>query len=133
MNIFFIQRKNNNVVVNIFFFPDIIDKIPQLRELSTMARDHHERPDGKGYPRGIKGDEIPLMTQIVALADFYEALSSKRPYKEPWQVKDIVKEIKMVRGTQFREDTVDALFAVLKDIGVLTEEVMEQVTKELAA
>lgn len=112
---------------------DIIEKIPQLRELATMARDHHERPDGLGYPRGLKGDEIPLMTQIVALADFYEALSSKRPYKEPWQVKDIVKEIKAVRGTQFREDVVDALFAVLQDIGLVNDEIMQQVTKELAA
>lgn len=112
---------------------EIIDKIPQLRELSTMARDHHERPDGMGYPRGLKGEEISLMTQIVALADFFEALSSKRPYKEPWEIKDIVREVTAVKGTQFRDDVVDALFLVLEELNMISRQEIEEVSKERAA
>ncbi|MCB0308879.1 MAG: HD domain-containing protein [Bdellovibrionales bacterium] len=112
---------------------DIIDKIPQLKELSTMARDHHERPDGQGYPRGLKGEEIPLMTQIVALADFFEALSSKRPYKDPWEIRDIVREINTVKGSQFRDDVVNALFVVLQEEKLISHDEIEAVTNEQAA
>jgi len=102
---------------------DLIDRIPQLRELSTMARDHHERPDGKGYPRGLKGEDIPVLASIVALADFFEALSSRRAYKEPWEMSKIIEEIELNRGTQFREDVVVALYAALKDEGLWDTEV----------
>ncbi|MCB0326228.1 MAG: HD domain-containing protein [Bdellovibrionales bacterium] len=112
---------------------DLLESIPQLAELASMARDHHERPDGKGYPRGLKADEIPLLSSIVAMADFYEALSSKRPYKEPWEVKEIVKEVARVRGTQFREDVVDTLLEVLVDEKLISREDLEQSVKEAQA
>lgn len=98
---------------------DLLARVPQLRELAPIARYHHERPDGKGYPEGLKGDQIPLMSQIVALADFFEALSAKRPYKEPWAVTEIVKEIESVRGAQFTSAVIDALFAVLREEGLV--------------
>jgi response regulator RpfG family c-di-GMP phosphodiesterase len=101
---------------------DLLEKIPQLRELAFMSRDHHERPDGKGYPRGLKEDEIPLLASIVALADFFEALSSKRPYKDPWELADIVKEVSRLRGTQFPAPVVDALFSILEDEGLVSKE-----------
>ncbi len=107
---------------------DILDQIPQLKELSSMARDHHERPDGKGYPRGLKGDEIPLLTSIVALADFFEALSSHRPYKEPWVMEEIVKEIAINKSTQFPEKVVDALFDVLEEKGLMPKKTKDVLT-----
>jgi putative two-component system response regulator len=112
---------------------DILDSIPQLAELAPLARYHHERTDGKGYPHGLKGDEIPLLCSIVALADFYEALSSKRPYKDPWSVGEIVKEILTQRGTQFPETVVDAMLEVLKDEGLTTQEQILEKERELKA
>ena len=91
------------------------------------------RPDGKGYPDGLTGDEIPLMASIVSLADFYEALSSKRPYKEPWAIENIVTEIARVRGQQFPEEVVDALFAVLEDEGLMAREDINKAIKSQAA
>jgi HD-GYP domain-containing protein (c-di-GMP phosphodiesterase class II) len=55
-----------------------------LRLGSTIALTHHERLDGSGYPRGLKGDEIPLVGRIVAVADVFDALTTSRPYKRAW-------------------------------------------------
>lgn len=110
---------------------DLLDSIPQLAELAPLARYHHERYDGKGYPKGLKGDEIPLLCVIVALADFYEALSSKRPYKDPWHTGEIVKEILSQRGKQFSERVVDAFMEVLKEEGIATQEQIQEKEREL--
>ncbi len=112
---------------------DLLEKIPQLNELASMARDHHERPDGKGYPRGLQKGEIPLLASIVAMADFYEALSSKRPYKDPWPIPEIIKEVIKVRGTQFPEEVVDVLFLVLEEEGAITQEEIVALCKGVAA
>lgn len=81
-------------------------------EIISMARDiayeHHERWDGKGYPRGIKGYDISIYAQIVSVVDVYDALTSKRAYKEPWDKKSAKKEILSQRGTQFSPRIVDA-------------------------
>jgi len=81
----------------------------------ALARDiafyHHERWDGHGYPKGLRGEDIPLSARIVALADVYDALTSSRPYKEPWSHEDAVAEISKGRGTQFDPRIVDAFLA----------------------
>ncbi|HLG20297.1 MAG TPA: HD domain-containing phosphohydrolase [Bdellovibrionota bacterium] len=112
---------------------DLLEKVPQLKELAPIARYHHERPDGKGYPSGLKSEEIPLLASIVALADFFEALSSKRPYKEPWHIDDIVKEVASLRGTQFVEEVVDALFIVLEEEGLIKRERITEICSAIAA
>jgi response regulator RpfG family c-di-GMP phosphodiesterase len=112
---------------------DILDSIPQLAELAPLARYHHERHDGKGYPQGLKGDEIPLLSVIVALADFYEALSSKRPYKDPWNVLEIVKEILSQKDKQFPGRVVDAMMEVLVEEGLVTREQILEKERELKA
>lgn len=73
-----------------------------------IAYSHHERWDGTGYPRGLKGEDIPLASRIVAIADVYDALSSKRPYKEPFSHEKSMKIIREGRGTQFDPDVLDA-------------------------
>ncbi len=62
---------------------------------------HHERWDGKGYPRGLKGSEIPLPARIVAIADSYDAMRASRPYNIPLSHKEAVNEIRRCSGTQF--------------------------------
>jgi putative two-component system response regulator len=80
-----------------------------LRMARNIAAAHHERWDGRGYPRGLKGEEIPLEARIVAVADVYDALTSRRVYKPPMPHDQAVGIIREGRGTQFDAQVVDAL------------------------
>lgn len=88
-----------------------------------IAMSHHERWDGAGYPKKLKGSAIPLPARIVAIADVYDALRSKRPYKEPVTHENAVKIILNERGKQFDPVIVDAFF----DINELIEEISETI------
>ena len=86
---------------------------------SIIAGQHHEKWNGKGYPRGLKGEEIHIAGRITALADVFDALGSKRCYKDAWPVGDIIAVIKEERGEQFDpklvdlfEENIDALVAI---------------------
>jgi HD-GYP domain-containing protein (c-di-GMP phosphodiesterase class II) len=85
----------------------------------TMGRDiawcHHEKWDGTGYPRGLKGAEIPLSARIVTLADVYDALTTVRPYKKAWSHADAIDWILSRSGTQFDPHVVMAFVARLDD------------------
>ena len=74
----------------------------------TVALEHHERPDGRGYPEGKKDEEISLEGKIVAVADVYDALTSRRSYKQAWDEKDAYEEIVKGKGTQFDTAVVEA-------------------------
>ncbi len=78
----------------------------------TIAHSHHERWDGKGYPQGLVGEEIPLSAQIMSVADVYDALRSHRVYKPVMPHKDVRALIFEGRGTQFAPDVVDAFMAL---------------------
>jgi putative two-component system response regulator len=78
-----------------------------LRCAEEIARSHHERWDGSGYPVGLKGDDIPLAARIVAVVDFYDALSSDRPYRKAWPREKIAAEIQRQRGVQFDPQIAD--------------------------
>jgi len=85
---------------------------PLLRLAEEIALTHHERWDGTGYPSGLAGAEIPLSGRIVAVCDVFDALLSRRPYKEPWPLADAVKEIRDQRGKHFDPQLVDAFLAM---------------------
>lgn len=78
----------------------------------VIARSHHERWDGKGYPDGLKGEEIPLPARIMAIADVYDALGTKRVYKPAFTQDKCVEIIKEGSGTQFDPDVVDAFLKI---------------------
>jgi CHASE2 domain-containing sensor protein len=82
---------------------------PLLQMAETIARTHHERWDGNGYPRGMRGGEIPIEGRICAVVDVYDALLSKRSYKDAWRVDDVLAELERGSGTQF-DPTVVAAF-----------------------
>lgn len=82
-----------------------------LRFAAEIARSHHERWDGKGYPAGIKGEEIPLAGRICSVADVLDALSSPRCYKQPWPEEKVREEFLKQRGAQFQPELVDVLMA----------------------
>ncbi len=82
----------------------------------VIARSHHEKWDGSGYPDALKGAEIPIAGRIAAIADVFDALLSKRPYKEAFSLEKSLEIIKDVRGTHFDPEVVDAFFAIKDDI-----------------
>ena len=73
-----------------------------------IALTHHERFDGGGYPRGLRGEEIPLCGRIVAVADAYDAMTHKRPYKDPIPPAEAAAELRRCAGTQFDPRVVEA-------------------------
>jgi len=78
-----------------------------IKAAAIIAHEHHEKWNGKGYPRGLKGSDIHIYGRIVALADVFDALTHKRQYKEAWEINDAVSYIKDHRGTQFDPELVD--------------------------
>ncbi len=88
-----------------------------------IALTHHERWDGTGYPRGLAGDAIPLAGRIVALADTFDALTSKRSYKDPFPVDHAAEVIKKEKGRQFDPRVVDAFLGSLDQIVKISSEV----------
>jgi len=82
-----------------------------IKQAIKIAGGHHEKWNGSGYPRGLRGDQIPLPARIMALADVYDALVSERVYKAGWTHEDAVNEITSKRGTHFDPLIVDAFIA----------------------
>ncbi len=91
----------------------VLKDISIMPELAIGAGAHHERPDGKGYPKGLKGDEIPRVAQIIAVADTFDAMYSDRPYRKRMNFEKAVSIIKEVSGTQLQPDVVDAFLRLV--------------------
>jgi putative two-component system response regulator len=87
-----------------------------VRMGAMIALTHHEKWDGSGYPNGLKGRQIPLAGRIVALADVFDALTSKRTYKEPYSVEKSNRIIEQGCGRHFDPDVVDAFFSIQNEI-----------------
>ncbi|MBA6348001.1 two-component system response regulator [Colwellia sp. BRX8-9] len=89
---------------------------PLLSMALSIALTHHEKWDGSGYPNHLKGQEIPLVGRIVAIADVFDALTSERPYKEAWPVDKAIAHMNSVSGSHFDPDLIKLFNAVLPDI-----------------
>jgi len=87
-----------------------------------IALSHHEKWDGIGYPNGLKGKAIPIAARITAISDVFDALTSKRPYKEPFSLEKSLVIIRGWRGTYFDPDVVDAFIAIQDEILSIKEE-----------
>jgi putative two-component system response regulator len=87
-----------------------------IKLAEVIALTHHEKWDGTGYPKGLKGHEIPMAGHITAIADVFDALVSKRPYKEAFPVEKAFQIIKDSRGTHFKPELVDVFFSVQQEI-----------------
>jgi putative two-component system response regulator len=91
-----------------------------LRMAHEIALSHHERWDGSGYPRGLNADAIPLAARIVAIADVFDALISRRPYKPAWTIDDATGYVREQAGRHFDPELVRAFFEVLPHITAVT-------------
>lgn len=90
----------------------ILEGIPTLRHLTTSARYHHERWDGSGYPEGLTGNHIPLVAQILAVSDAYDAMTSRRAYRTSRTHEAAVAEIRASSGTHFSPAVAEAFLAI---------------------
>jgi putative nucleotidyltransferase with HDIG domain len=90
---------------------EMVQKVGRLRDLVPTVRAHHERWDGRGYPDGLAGQDIPIGARVIALADTIDAMMSSRPYRAALTIADIKKEVERGRGSQFDPGLADALLA----------------------
>ena len=86
---------------------------PYMVIARQIVRSHHERWDGSGYPDGLFGDAIPFAARVVAIADVFDALISRRPYKDPWPLAQAIEAIQSGAGTQFDPRLVDAFLRAI--------------------
>lgn len=85
--------------------------------IAEIVFQHHERLDGSGYPRELRGDEILIEAKIIAIADVVEAMSSKRPYRPAYSIKEVLEEISKNRGILYESEAVDACLKLFKEKG----------------
>ena len=93
-----------------------------LQAGAQIARSHHEKFDGSGYPHGLKGAEIPILGRIIAVVDVFDALTSKRPYKKPWPFDLAVREVKAGMGSHFDPDVVKAFLGSILSVRAIMEQ-----------
>lgn len=102
---------------------DVIEGIEFLRGSTPIVYCHHERYDGKGYPRGLAGDEIPIEARIFAVADAVDAMTSDRPYRKAMSIGKAKQEIQRLTGAQFDPQVAKALYGI--EDALLTHEAEE--------
>ena len=93
---------------------EILSHFKSLTDVDEGARYHHERYDGKGYPEGKKGEEIPLIARMICVADSYDAMNSNRVYRHKLTKEDIINEIEKNKGTQFDPKIADIFLKLIK-------------------
>ena len=103
---------------------------PLVQMAQTIALSHHEHWDGTGYPAGLRGEEIPLVGRICAVVDVYDALLSRRSYKEAWAMQDVLAELERGSGTHFDPALVDAFLDLAPS---LNEELRSSFVRESAS
>lgn len=92
----------------------ILAHVKSMKKISDGMRFHHERPDGFGYPLGLKGEEIPLIARIISVADTFDAMTSTRPYRKGLEYDVAYEEIVQNKGKQFCEKVVDGFIKAFK-------------------
>jgi energy-coupling factor transport system substrate-specific component len=97
---------------------EILKDFTLVEHVVDGTRYHHERYDGRGYPDGLKGDEIPLFGRIIGVADAFDAMTSNRVYRNSMDTDYVMNEMKRGRGTQFDPDALDAFFRLV-DKGII--------------
>jgi HD-GYP domain-containing protein (c-di-GMP phosphodiesterase class II) len=95
---------------------EMVHKIPFLRDAADLVYAHHENFDGSGYPRGLKGEEIPLGARIFAVADTFDAMTSDRPYRRGLSYATARNELMRCSGTQFDPQIVQVFLHMPEEI-----------------
>jgi len=102
---------------------EIVSRFPEFARGAEYVRSHHERWDGRGYPFGLRGEEIPLGARVIAVADAFDAMTSDRPYRKALTLDVVVEEFRRGAGVQWDEQVVEALLRALDNDRLQREEV----------
>jgi HD-GYP domain-containing protein (c-di-GMP phosphodiesterase class II) len=94
---------------------DILKSLESLKDLVPAIFHHHERFDGKGYPHGLKGKDIPLFARIIAVADSYDAMTTNRPYRKIIPYETVIKELEINKGVQFDSEITEIFLGILEE------------------
>lgn len=92
----------------------IIEPLKEFKDIMPWIMYHHERWDGKGYPHGLGGNNIPLGAQIIALADTFDTITTGRDYKKAFSFEEAIQELNRVKGTQFNPELIDVFAGIIK-------------------
>ena len=92
----------------------ILEDFTLLDHVTEGAQFHHERPDGRGYPNGLKGEDIPLYARIIGVADAFDAMTATRVYRKQMDFGYVLGELEKGRGTQFAPEFVDILLKLIR-------------------
>ena len=95
---------------------DIVEVVPFPYPVGPLIRNHHERWDGAGYPRGLKGEEIPVGARILTIVDYFEALTSKRPHREPVSAQDAIDVLSREAGQALDPQLLETFLGVFPDL-----------------
>ena len=104
----------------------ILSNATIFREMLQIVEHHHERYDGRGYPSGLKGEEIPYLARIAAIADTFDAMTSKRSYRDAISIETVKEEIEKCKGTQFDPQLADMFLYILNNEFYKITEIQEK-------
>jgi response regulator RpfG family c-di-GMP phosphodiesterase len=99
---------------------------PLIKMAATIAHEHHEYYNGKGYPAGLKGEHIAIEARIVGLVDVFDALGSRRIYKEPWPDQDIISYLNTNRTVQFDPELIDLFMENMDEIMTIRNQLQDE-------
>ncbi|MFZ5646598.1 MAG: HD domain-containing phosphohydrolase [Bacillota bacterium] len=97
---------------------NILQEINRYRRYSDILYYHHEFYNGRGYPRGLSGDDIPLLSRIISVADSYEAMTTDRPYRKGLSHREAVNRLKMGKSTQFDPEIIESFLRAIKSFSI---------------
>jgi HD-GYP domain-containing protein (c-di-GMP phosphodiesterase class II) len=95
---------------------ELLSRITFLKDALDIPGSHHERWDGSGYPKGLRGEEIPLAARIFAVVDVWDALRSDRPYRKAWPTEEVKAYLQQQAGAQFDPRVVEAMLELLEEV-----------------
>ena len=101
----------------------ILSAVSMFKEVVPLVRYHHERIDGKGYPDGLKGEQIPFLARILSVADAYDAMTSERQYRSKLDAREAKKQLIKGRGVQFDAEVVDKFLDIVEEIEINQAEI----------
>ena len=104
---------------------EIVRTLPFMQAAAEIVYAHHEQPDGRGYPRGLRGHEIPIGSRIIMVAAAFDAMTRERPYRHGLSAANAYDELRRHAGAQFFRDVVEA-FITLHESGELDQEIDER-------
>jgi len=102
---------------------NILSAVSMFKDIVPLVKYHHERIDGRGYPFGLKGDEIPFLARIVSVADAFDAMTSDRQYRSKLNLSEAKNQIIANSGTQFDSEVVEKFLVLLDDYETMQKEI----------